>query len=93
MITGTVLIFLVNILTSVLKQWVYPRFGKIGVQVTVFLLALIGAAYYTYSRLFPDLETFVASAITIFSVAVAFYEVILSHLPLFKKGLKLGTTK
>lgn len=74
------IVFGVNVLSSVLKRWVAPKFGKIGVQITVFVLAFIAA----YIFLYGNYEQLLNSTLAIFSVAVAFYEVILSRIPIFK---------
>ena len=78
------IIFAINIVTSIVKRWIFPKWGAIGTQVFAFGLALIGAVYWTYSSQVPGLEAIVASAIGLFSLAVTFYEVILQHIPLFK---------
>ena len=72
----------INILTQAVKKWVWPRWGKTGVQVVVAMLALIGAAYVTYSKLFPSLEIFVTSAIALFALAITLFEVIWSKIRL-----------
>ena len=76
--------FGINILTSVLKRWVYPTFGSFGVQVVAFVLASIGAVYFLYGGQYPGLTNLVTSAGVIFSTSVAFYEVVLKHLSVFK---------
>lgn len=76
--------FAVNIITSCLKNYIYPKFGKFGVQVTAFVLAAIGAVYVTYSPQLPSLVHFVEAAGAIFSLSVAFYEVVLSRISWFK---------
>jgi len=82
--TEIALVFLVNAITSVVKRWIFPKYGKFGVQVIAFALATIGAVYYTYHNEIPGLQNVVAAAISLFSLAVAFYEVILQYIPLFK---------
>lgn len=84
MLSGAAIIFIVNVFSSVLKLWVYPKYGKLGVQVMVFFLAVLGGTYYMYKHLVPGLEAFVVSVLGVFSLSVAFYEVILSHLDIFK---------
>jgi uncharacterized membrane protein len=69
------LAFLVNVLTSLVKNFIQPKFGSIGVQVFAFILALIGAFYILYG-----------AAGAIFSVAVAYYEVILNKISVFSVG-------
>lgn len=85
MLTASAIVFAVNILTSFLKKVVFPKFGNFGVQVIVFVLALIGALYMLYNGHFPALATWVGEALKVFAAAVAFYEVILKNIPLFSK--------
>lgn len=76
--------FALNLLTSIAKRWIYPRFGVVGVQAFLFVLALIGAAYWMYKEQVPGLEAVIGAAIALFSMAVAFYEVLLQHIPVLK---------
>ena len=78
------IIFSINVLTSVLKRWIEPKWGKIGVQVTVFLLALIAAVYLSYGQFVIGLSDIVGGAIGLFSLSVALYEVLLKHIGIFK---------
>jgi len=80
------LIFAINILTSVIKRWIAPKYGKVGVQVFVFLLAGIAAVYHIYAKNIPGVVEFISSAIAFFSLAVTSYEVIWSHVPFLKGG-------
>lgn len=84
MLTAAAVIFAVNILTSFIKRWVKPNWGNVGVQVVVFVLAVLGALYATYKGQFPELRVWAEATLGVFSLSVAFYEVILSHIPLFK---------
>jgi len=92
MITAAAIVFAINVFTSIIKTWIYPKFGAIGVQVTVFALALVGAAYVSYGDAYPSARDFIISAISLFSLAVAFYEVILSHIPSFRNGIFSSNT-
>lgn len=83
-ISAGALVFAVNILTSVLKRWVYPTFGGFGVQVVAFVLATVGAVYFIYGGAYPGLTKLVEAVGLIFSTSVAFYEVVLKHLSVFK---------
>jgi len=76
--------FAINVLTSLLKRWVYPQFGPLGVQVVCFVLALIGAWFWLYGRFVPEIGSLVVSALGLFSLAVTMYEVLLSKLDFFK---------
>lgn len=82
--TEIALVFLVNLLSTVFKRWIFPRFGKTGIQVIVFILSIVGALYYTYKNRIVGLEEMVTSAIALFSLAVALYETVLSHFDFFK---------
>lgn len=83
-ITMAAIAFAVNILTSITKKYVYPRYGKVGVQFVVFFLAFIGAWYFMYGQQIESLSKIVVSALGVFSMSVTFYEVILQRLPWFK---------
>lgn len=82
--TELALVFSINVLTSFVKRWVYPKWGKTGTQVLAFVLALIGAMYYMYLKDNANVSTYVSAVIGLFSIAVAFYETILSKIPVFK---------
>ncbi len=82
MLTGAALALAINVLTAVFN-WVYQKAGRVVTQVFIFVLALIGAAYWQYHGLLPGVAALIAGAVAIFSLAVAFYEVILSYFPLF----------
>lgn len=84
LISAAALVFGINILTSLIKRWVYPTFGAFGVQVVAFALAMIGTLYVLYGGQYPGLVQLVAAAGLIFSTAVTFYEVILQHIPAFQ---------
>lgn len=82
--TEIAIIFSVNLVTSIVKRWVYPKWGATGVQAVAFVLALLGALYYTYKNNVPGLEHVVMETLAIFSLSVTLYEVILQHIPVFK---------
>jgi len=84
MITLGAITFAINVATSLLKKYVYPRYGKLGVQVFAFTCAVLAAIYVSYKDQFPGLETFFLAVLTIFSMSVAFYEVVLQNISWFK---------
>ncbi len=84
MITAASIVFAVNVLASILKRWIKPAWGTVGVQVSVFVLAILGALYATYNGTFPAVKELAEASLGVFSLSVAFYEVILSHIPMFK---------
>ena len=83
-ITGAAVAFLINIVTSLVKKYIKPKFGDLGVQIFAFVLALIGSGYVFYGDYFPGLQQFVLTAGAIFSTAVVFYEVLLKRISTFK---------
>jgi len=86
MLETSAVVFAVNILTSAIRKWIFPRWGRVGVQVIAFVLALVGALYVTYQGAFPVIGTWVAEALKVFAISVAFYEVVLKQIPLFRKS-------
>lgn len=83
--TPLAIAFVIVVASSFLKKVALPKVGKLGVQVIVFVCALLGAAYYNYGNLFPGVQVFVMQALSLFSLAVAFYEVIFSRLNIFQR--------
>lgn len=84
MITAAAIIFSVNILTSIIKRFISPKYGTTGAQVVVFILAVIGALYVTLQVQWPGIAVFGQVVLGIFTLSVSFYEVILQHIPAFK---------
>jgi hypothetical protein len=78
------IIFGINVLTSILKRWIEPKWGKIGVQITIFILAIIAALYLSYGKYIIGLSDIIGGAIGLFSLSVALYEVLLKHIGIFK---------
>lgn len=85
--TGGVLI--VNILGSFLKRYVEPRWGVKGIHAVVLVLSIIAATVMQYIILdgvLPDFRTlegvqsFIALSGTVFTAAIAVYEVILKRI-------------
>ncbi len=83
-ISASALVLLVNVFNSVLKRWVYPKFGKFGVQITAFILSTLGSVYFLYGGIYPGLVDLLSATAIVFSTAVAFYEVVLSRIDIFK---------
>jgi len=83
-ITGAALVLSINVIGSIFKRWVYPKYGKFGVQVMIFSFSLLAALYFMYKELIPGLENFIITALTIFSSTVTIYEVALQYFPAFK---------
>jgi hypothetical protein len=86
MVETSVIVLAVNILTAVARKWIFPKWGRLGVQVIAFVLALIGAAWVTYSGGFPGLIVIVEEGLKLLALAIAFYEVVLKYIPVFRKS-------
>ena len=82
MLTAAALAFIINVATAVFN-WVFQKVGRVGTQVFIFVLALGAAAYSQYGSQFPTFQNDLTAAIVLFSLAVAFYEVILKYFPAF----------
>lgn len=79
-LVGSALTAAVNLFTYIIRTYVFPRWGKTGVQCIVASLALIAALYITFESRIPGIRVFLVSFIGIFSMAVSLYEVLWSKL-------------
>lgn len=68
------------VLTQVIKRYVQPKFGTIGVHVLVLVLALIGVAIYNQTLADPNFAEFVTKTLQYLASAIAAYEVIIKRL-------------
>jgi len=76
------IVFAVNVVSSFLKKYVYPKYGRLGVQALVFAVAVLGAVSFKYGSSY---EVIIQYILAIFVSSVALYEVILSRISWFKK--------
>lgn len=74
------IVFAVALLAQVLKKWIAPRFGDLGIHVTVFVIAIAGAVGYNLYQSVPAFQAVVSEAIRTLAFAVALYELILKRL-------------
>lgn len=72
--------FIINIITWLTKQYIKPKYGKTGVQVFVFILALIGASIMWFSRNIASFELILRDAGIILAFSIAMYETLWSKL-------------
>lgn len=82
MLTAAALAFAVNVGGAVFN-WIFQRAGRLTTQIVLFVIAIAAAAYWQYHGLVPGLESLVSGALILFSMAVAFYEVLLKYFPAF----------
>ena len=83
MLTATAIVAGINILTEVLKKFIYPRFGAFGVQMVAYILAFIAAVYIIYGGNIPGIKEVLVAAGLLFSTAITVYEVLLKNIPYF----------
>lgn len=79
------LVLAINVLTSVVKRWIAPL-GTLAVHIFAFALATVGALYFLYGGQYPGIVHLAQTGALIFSTAVAFYEVVLQHVSIFKNA-------
>lgn len=82
MLSAAAVVIVINAATKFLRTFIFPRFGKTGVQAIVFICALIGTAYFNYGSQFPSVQIYLIQAIAFFSSAITLYEVLFSKLDL-----------
>lgn len=82
MLTAAALAFAINIGGGIFN-WIFQKAGRLATQATIFVLALLAAVYWQYHGLVPGLADVITGAIVLFSMAVAFYEVLLGYFPAF----------
>lgn len=88
----TVILFiLTNIVAQALKGVVAPKYGALGVQVTVGVLATIGAIVWYVALGNAAVMSALVEAVKIAAYAITFYEVILKNINI--KGYTIVTTK
>lgn len=85
------LFLITTVLAQALKTTVYKKWGVIGVQVSVFVLALLGAGVWYAALNHEAVMTALLEGVKVFTYAIAFYEVILKNIDI--GGWKVLTTK
>lgn len=83
LLTAAALTFVVNLATAVFK-WMFGKIGQTGTQAVVFVLALVAALFVHFDFFTPGIKEWIITGGAIFSVAVTFYEVVLSKFDFFK---------
>lgn len=81
------IILAVNSATSVLKKYVYPKYGKNGVHLLLFLLSFAAALVYSMKNEWVSLWLFIQRGLAVLALSVSFYELVLSRFSLFKQKL------
>jgi hypothetical protein len=86
---SALIVFAITVLTNIVKDNIYPRWGTTGVHVFSFVLACVGAGLYFLSGYNLTVGTFIAKALQFLLLAVGLYEIILKKIP----GIFLTTTE
>ena len=84
-----IIAFVINILTSLVKNYVKPKFGDSGVQALVFILAVVGVFGWDYISKVPEWKTIVLGGLQTLAYAIAMYEIILKKIGFFEQK-KIG---
>lgn len=74
----------INILTSILKKYVKPKFGTTGVHVFVFAVALMSVVILNAKNHYPLFNEWVTSMTAYAISAIATYEVLFKRLDIDK---------
>jgi len=70
----------VIVLTQLIKNKVYPRFGTTGVHILIFTLSAIGVVIYQFTLVDPSFAGIVTQALGYLATAITVYEVILKKI-------------
>jgi len=78
--SGEVLLysFLLMLLTQIVKRWIQPKFGSIGVHLFVLLIAIVIASVQWYAQYLP--QYFLETILSIYALAVGWYEILIKRL-------------
>lgn len=74
------IILSVTFLTQTLKKHIYPRWGSVGVQSSVFIVSILFALLYAWSHANPSIMAIALNAGQILLYAVGVYEVLLKRI-------------
>lgn len=88
----TVALFIItNVVGQALKATVFKKYGVLGVQASVFIIALVGAGVWYAALQNESIMQALLQGVQVFTYAIAFYEVILKNIQIGGYGVK--TTK
>ena len=80
MITGTVSVLVISFLAQILKKWVRPKWGRFGIQVSVFVLAVLATIVSNLIQSNPLLAEWFGNGITLLAASIATYEILLKKI-------------
>jgi hypothetical protein len=69
-----------SVITSFVKRYIEPKFGKIGVQVLVFLLVILGVFIWRYISAIPEWKDIALKSLETLAYSIGMYEVVLKRL-------------
>ncbi len=76
----TIIFMAVVLLTQFIKGTVFPRFGKTGVHIVTFTIAVIGLGIYQWAQADASVMEILMQALQFLAGAIAVYEIILSKI-------------
>ena len=80
MITGTVSVLVISFLAQILKKWVRPKWGRFGIQVSVFVLAVLATIVSNLIQSNPLFAEWFGNGITLLAASIATYEILLKKI-------------
>ena len=80
MITGTVSVLVISFLAQILKKWVRPKWGRFGIQVSVFVLAVLATIVSNLIQSNPLFAEWFGNGITLLAASIASYEILLKKI-------------
>lgn len=75
-----IIILGINMLTNVLKKRIMPKYGKLGVEVTVFAIAAIITGVQFLSESNPTVREFLSNMTIYATGAIALYQLIIKRM-------------
>ena len=80
MITGAISVIGITVFAQILKKWVRPKFGILGIQVSVFLLAVLATIITNAIQSNPAFAQWFGNGITLLAASIASYEILLKKI-------------
>ena len=80
MITGTISVIAISVFAQILKKWVRPKFGILGIQVSVFLLAVLATIITNAIQSNPAFAQWFGNGLGLLAASITSYEILLKKL-------------
>ena len=89
---GLLIIFVIQCLGKLLYKYINPRFGRKGVQATVFGLSLVAVVLYTYVYTIPTVMESVTVAFKLCVASIGLYELTWANLKKVPASTDISTS-